>query len=649
MTDLRTKLDALVFGAQGAVTPKMVDAARALVVAEGSTPEAVETFRDSFDAFRTKGYFDGATRTALDKAYVALVAALPDAPAVSGGSVASLAARLTEVQALVTTRKAEVGALEAQVAAQEAQITAKSAQATALITQKQAYQTTLKAKEKQRETILVFALFGAFGAASTAVGIGSAMSIGDLRTTIADLDKEIAATQAQRSSLESTLTTYQAEQRTRRRELAALQTAEVGLTAATQDGEDVSALPVEQQVVALRGRVDDTHPLAENLRAQIAVLHDLSDAASGTDAQLSALITTLSADLESLEKRIATSEKALLGVIIDLVFKASGTPANLQLGPLSISKKALLLDGLPGLRLELDKQLDKLVNKMITDGLVEAGTAPQVASLIVKLLRGQSTAKVEASPTLKALSAEDLAELSEPQRLVIDAVVREAPAGEAREGLIAKVAAMPALTDIQARAAASLALIDAGPAGGQAAAIDAVLGKSSLTRREAARTVLDFGLTTTYGDAPTGEPLQDALTRMVRLARRALSFFPSDAPAARALADGLVALDASNQTPTEDHALLRAHLLAARALAPQTEASADRVALEVLRGWREATSHRSGEGAEARQHLDAGRALAALGRLLPAGDSVLTPALPADTAGALARLGEIEAALAARA
>lgn len=649
VSDLRTKLDKLVFDARGAVTPTLVSQARSLVTAEGGSPEAVEAFRDSFDSFRSRGYFDAKTRAAVDEAYVALVAALPEGPAVAPGSSAALSARLGQLEGLVSTRKAEITSLEAKLSATEAAIEAKTTQVSSLLTQKQQYQETLRQKEKQRQTLLIFALFGAFGAASSAVGLGSALSINELRGTITKLDQEIAATQQQKSSLESSLVTYRADQRTRRRELSALQASEVGLTSAAADGADVSGLPETQKVLALRGQVDDTQKLADNLRAQVTLLREMNEAASGTNGQLDGLISSLEKDLESLEKRIAASEKALLGVIIDIIFKASGTPPNLNIGGLSISKKALILDGLPGLRMELDKQVDKLVNKMITEGLVNAGTAPDVASAIVKLLRGKPPAAAAKSPTLSALTPEAYAKLSEPQRLVLDSVLREVEPGASREALLGKIAVDANLTDIQARAVAAIALMSEGPAQGQAAAIDAVLAKPALTRRDAARAVIDFALTTTYAPGTGSETNGARHDRVSRLARRTLSFFDADAPAARALADGLSVLDTDAKGPTEDHALVRAHLVAARALATLPDADANRVALEVVRGWRLATAARHGEGADERRLLDAQRAMASLTRLLPAGDAVLATPMPAELPGATARLAAIEAELAARA
>jgi len=562
------------------------------------------------------------------------------------GSAEALAARLGKLQTQVIERKTQISALETKLATTEAEIEAKSSKATQLIAQKQQYQSTLKEKEKQRQTILIFALFGAFGGASAAVGLGSALSISELNTTIAKLDQEIAATQKDKIALESSLGVYKADQRVRRRELDALQAAEQGLT---QDHEDVSALPPAQHVASLRGQIDDTQKLATNLRQQIELLQDMNDAASGMNGSLDSVIGALQADLESLETRIKASEKALMGAIIDLVFKASGVPPNIQIGGLSISKKALLLDGLPGLRRELDKQVDKLVDKMIKDGLVDGGTAPDMASLIVKLLRKSLTAAPAKSTTLASMTDEAIAKLSEPQRLVIDSVMHLQPASPEREELIGDIAARTSLTDIRARAIAAIAALEEGPAGGKSDAIAAVMGKASITKREAAKAMIDFGLSTTYGESASGEDIAKSLERQAVLARRTITLFASDAPAAKALADGLEAYDASTKTATEDHALLRATLLSARALTTLPDASADRIALEMVRGFKEASSHRSGDGASDRQLLDAQRTAASLGRFLPASDPILTAPLPADLAGATAWLSSAEQALAARA
>ncbi len=646
MTDLGTKLDGLVFGARGAITPQVVEQARALVVAEGGSPEAVEAFRDHFDSFRSRGYFDAKTRRAIDAAYVALVAALPAEAAPAGGTPEALTARLGQLQGLVTTRKAEVAALTTKLAVTESQITDQAAAAASLLVQKQQYLQTLQKKEKDRQTLLIFALFGAFGQASAAMGLGSAMSINELRGKIAQIDQEIVATQQQKTTLEGLLTHHRADQRTRKRELDALQAAEGGLSAALDGAEDVSALSPEQQVVELRGRIGETQALADNLRQQIVLLREMNEAASGTSGQLDGLIEGLEADLKSLESRVEASEKALLGVVIDLLFKATGTPANLQIGGLSISKKALLLDGLVGLRMQLEKQVDKLVDKMLAQGLVNGGTAPDMAALMVRVLRGSLAAPKAESPAVSALSSEALAALSEPKRLVVDAVLRGRAADPAREAILSQVIAAPALSDAQARAVAAMALVAQGPAAGQQDAIAKVIGDASLSRREAGQAVLTFGLATTYGG--DGEDPSASVDRLGPLARRAISFFASDAPAAQALADGLGVLDADPRTPLEDHALLRATLLAGRALAGLTEASADRVALEVLRGWRAASAERSGEGAEDRQLLDATRAAAAMARLLPAGDPLLASALPGTLAEATAHLAAIEAGLATR-
>jgi hypothetical protein len=646
MSELRNKLDSMVFAVRGAITPKLISEAKALVESEGATEESIAAFRDAFDGFRARGYLDTKSRSALDEAYAKLVAALPNV-AENGGGIEALGAKLGQIKALVESRKVEVASLESKLSATESQIAAKSAQASSLILQKQQYQETLRQKERDRETLLIFAIFGAFGGASAAVGLGSALSISQLQSTIAQLDQEIAATQQQKASLESSLQYHRSEQRTKKRELEALKAVETTLGASFENGEISPDLEGPQKVAQLRARIHEGQALAENLRKQIELLKQMNASASAMSSELDGIISSLKEDLSILEKRIETSEKALLGVVIDLALAASGTPKSIQIGPFSIAKKTLLLEGLPGLRMAIDRQIDKLLEKMIADQLIESGTAPAIAEMIARAL-GRQAPEERKSAAVSALTDTAFASLSSPQRLVVDALLNNRDPGEAREALIASVLGAPSLKDVQARAAAAIALTDEGPAKGQLEAVNAVLSNASLTRAEAAKAVIDYGLSTTYGQAESSEENEQKLDRSNRLARRAISFFPPSAPAARALSDALSVLDSEPKTALEDHALLRAGLVAASALATQAKASTDQIALEVLRGHREATKHRSGENADDRRLLDAQRAFAAMKRLLPEGDALLVEAAPSDLASFTARLDQIEAGLTAR-
>lgn len=601
--NLHESLSRLTFDAKGRVDAGLVKAAAALVEASGTTPEAVEAFRDAFESLGTKGYFDAATRRAIEQTYAELVVAMPES-ASPPNTVEGLGARLTSLQTLVASRKAEIGTLTEQLQATEAEITAKAAQATTLLAKKQQLQAQLRDSERSRETVLLFALFGAFGAASSAVGVGSAMSLSELRRQLAELDTQIAATEKDKAALESTLSQYKAKQRVRTRELEALRAAGAGLAAVAGDHAPVDALPPEKRVAALRAAIVDTQAYAANLRAQIVLLRELNEAASGTAGMLGGTIAALQKDLSSLEARVKVSERELLGTIVDLVFKASGTPANLQLGPLSIPKKALLLDGVVGLRREVDKQIDKLVDKMITDGLVDAGTAPEIAKLVTRVLRQKPE---RASSAVKALDDAAFEALTEPQRLLVSAIThRQAPSSK-REARIAQVLAMPTLTDVQARAAAAL-LGKSAASAEHNAAVDAVLADPALTSAAAARRIAEFAA----ARLATGE-----LDQMYPTLRRALSFLPPDAPAARVLAD---AVDGSHD---DEVATLRAHALAASTLLADDHVPTPESTARALRaGFKAVADARLGSVGRPRHADDARPATAAAQPVPPAGNTV---------------------------
>lgn len=439
------------------VRPADVREAAAAVRAAGGSPEVIRAFLDAFTAAGREGRLLPEAQARYETVLRQLVAEAPEPKAsvvTARMSPEQLALRLEKVKGIQGTLRGEIRGLEQDLRATLNGIEARAAQADRLIQEQRQYQTTLRKKQDDRRTLLIFAAFGAFGAASTAVGLGSAMSIGDLQTTIDRLDREIRVAQGERQHFEAARARFSAEHQVRTRQLDGLRGLERALEGAIEAvGAEAEPANEAQRAGRLARELDLNEALAANLKNQVALLRNMRDHAQGFSAELDQLIGRLEADIRDLKARNEAATKELLGVVIDLVFATAGIDPQLRLGGLSLSKKKLLLEGSVDLRLAFRQQVEALTRKMAMDGLTDLTGSQKTARLLLQLLDARGDGKKTNEAVSRFLRAEAMAGLSPGQRLLVDAIL--AKSGELGEvtGLIGRVIAAEHLDQAKAQAA----------------------------------------------------------------------------------------------------------------------------------------------------------------------------------------------------
>lgn len=335
----------------------------------------------------------------------------------------SLEGKLGQVRARIERARAEATELEGRLGATLARIDAKTTRVNQLVAQRSQYQDTLRRKKDDRRMLLIFAAFGAFGAASRAVGLGSALSMSQLEDTIRGIDREIEAANREKLAIDAERRSFVTKQAASQRELEALRKIEKSITAR------IEALPdlpddVPHRVAVLARELDENRMLAKNLEAQVVVLRSMNGDASAHERRLDALIEALEAEIASLRERNEAASQELLGTVVDIVFAEARIDPNLRIGPLSFSKKMLLLEGVDHLRLSFHRQVATLVDRMVEQGLTDAAGSRAIAAILMARLRGDPDVL---GAVRRHLTAEALDRATPAQRLLLDALLSKRP------------------------------------------------------------------------------------------------------------------------------------------------------------------------------------------------------------------------------
>lgn len=338
-----------------------------------------------------------------------------------------LYAKLDQVKAKIGAYRTEISTLEQSLQSSLRRIGEKSTRVTNLINERSQYQETLRRKQEDNRTLLIFAAFGAFGAASTAVGLGSALSIGQLQDKIAQLDREIAQANQEKTQIEAEKRSFESRQRTLQTKLEGLRSVEATLDADLAGRPTELAGPEPRRVAQLSDELEKNRQLAQNLKQQIAVLREMNAQAGAFEAGLDQIIQSLEAEIESLRARNEAAERELLGTVIDLTFAAAGIDPNLRIGDFSFSKKKLLLEGTDYLRLSFHQQVNRLVDRMIEERLVDAVGSRAIANLLLSTLYGNTDTEAVTTAVRDHLTAEALRDATPAQRMLLTALLNRRP------------------------------------------------------------------------------------------------------------------------------------------------------------------------------------------------------------------------------
>lgn len=478
MSTYASQLSRLV-AAQPQVTPQTIRKAAQWVAEKNCSPKAVAAFSDVFQAASQDGRLSAEARQAYREALVRLVKKVPEA----GVSLTTtrltgpqLERQLQKVQGVIEGHGTKIVELETKLAETLSRIETKTKTVDDMIARRAELQATLQRKLERRRTMLLFAAFGAFGAAGAAVGLGAAMSIGDLQREIATIGVQIDTAKTEKTRQQASLEVFRAQHEAMNESLQQLKAVEAGLRAAVADASSTEAGgSALHEVVELSRQLTDHQALAGNLHRQIELLRSMNAHASGFEAGLDSLIASLETELEGLKARIKAAERALLETVIDLVFATSGVDPNLKVGPLSFSKKRLLLDGLDYMRLAFDQQVHALVDQMVAQKLVDATGSKAIATTLVRLMRGDADGAELKGAVRRELTRQAMASLTEPQRFLVDLLMHRPPEGVDVNKLVDLVMKNTSISDPQARAMAAILSSRAAPAEGKTAEIRKVL------------------------------------------------------------------------------------------------------------------------------------------------------------------------------
>lgn len=453
-------LDRIVANPTQAVSSRAVNQAARQVNKDGVTTDEVRSFIDTFSQASDAGRMDAAARQAYRKQLVKLLAAAPE-----GGqntvtvrlTSEGLRAELDKVRDRVEAFRAEIEALESQLAAVNRSIEAKAARATELNNKRTQLLNQIAAAKRKREKVRRLGLFAALAGVpiSPAAVVIMGMSMNDAQNEANRLSGEVANVEAQKRQLEGLVGAFRDQQATMRSGLDSLRSVEHALVEAITENDETAGDSREQLVESLATEVSLNRSLAKNLRGQIQLLETMNTRAAGMDSALSGLVSALEIEVGKLEARAAQAERDLQGAIIDVMFALTGTDPNLRVGDFSFSKKMLLLDGVDYLRLSFQQQIDGLVDRMITRGLVDATGSRALAKAILVAVRGKDAGAALSATARAELNARAMAELTDAQRFAID-VIRRRGRGAGASELIQLVLHNAALTDTQVRAVAMI-------------------------------------------------------------------------------------------------------------------------------------------------------------------------------------------------
>jgi hypothetical protein len=451
MSTIRSDLQRL-FPADKDVQPQDLTAAVTLVKRAGSL-EAIETLVDVFAAASSSGRVDGSVRDTFGKELARLVKAAPAGvePSLTRLNETQLKARLTKLEGVITQQRAEIDTLETDIAATVSRIEGRSSVATALLAQKEALQRSLKSKREQQQTYsVVWALVGVPEGSFLAV-----QEIDRLNREISAVDADIARTQAEKAQLQASLSTFRARQSSLRTQVDELRQLETSLVARIPPPVDLQALPPAQRFSHLAQSVQANQSLSANLARQIAVLKQMKSEAGAFDHALDALIVGLEAEAAQLEQQLTLADRAILSTLFDIVVGATGMDPHLDVGPLSVSKKVLLLDGVTGLKAALIAQAQAMFDQMVIDQLIPDTGSEALTGRLLALLKGEATPSEVADTARDVLTEQVMASLTEPQRFLVDLMLTRGPAGAPRKVLIDAIVQNAEVDDRQARAIAA--------------------------------------------------------------------------------------------------------------------------------------------------------------------------------------------------
>ncbi len=424
-----------------------------LVEGAGSL-EAVQILADEFTSASSRGLVPRSVREAFGKELARLVHAAPAGvdSTLTRLNEAQLKARLTKLTGVIQQQRAEIGSLENDIAATISRIESKSSAASALITQKESLQRTLRDKRESQRNLGIFAVLLGGGAAAALLTSNAMTSI---QRDIDALDADIARTQSENDQLRASLSTFKSRQSSLRTSVDALKQVESALVAQIPASLDLSTVPPAQRFTHLAQSVHANQRLSANLAAQITVLKGMKAEAGAFEHALDVLIVGLEAEAEALKEQLKLTDRAILSALFDIVVGTSGMDPNLNVGPFSVSKKTLLLDGVTGLKTSLIKQAQSMVDQMVIDQLIPAAGSEQLAGRLLDMLKSNATAKDVADTARDVLTDRVMSSLSEPQRFLVDLVLTSGPSGFSRKALIRAIVDNAAITDPQARAIAA--------------------------------------------------------------------------------------------------------------------------------------------------------------------------------------------------
>lgn len=381
-----------------------IAAAVALVKADGVREASIKPLVDAFVAATGEGRVSATTRQAFQKALLALVQQLPRTPSsvVMRRDEGGLGSSIQQTQTVIGKQTTRIAGLEAEVQTLSTSLVTKKAEADGLLVSQKSLETALSSAiaEKQDNQLLNTLIFMFTKGASAAVtgmatinGVQIALSIGEMQTKQAELAAQIATTQRTASQLQQQVGVVQATVAAQRSSLDGLQLLESSLRSQlTATPAPTSTATLAERLNGLAVSLEVHQALSNNLGKQIEVLEQMKAGLTTANVGLDSLIVALKADNDSLRTEIASTERSIKSDLIDLAMSISGIDKTIDIGALSLSTKALLLDGVDGLRLQVLAQARALANNTITTSALGVSSSSALGRLFLSVLNNDTAA-----------------------------------------------------------------------------------------------------------------------------------------------------------------------------------------------------------------------------------------------------------------
>ncbi len=367
-------------------------------------------------------------------------------------SAPKLEAQRATHAALIQKYEQQIEALESELVAIKGRITRKEGDIQNLLNRKLKLASDID--EKKRLALAATIYGGALAIATLGVGAvfgggvvaTAGVAIVALQGDLKKLNREIEATRRDRSALRTASERFAQQARLLSVRLGELREREKELRSSF-DKEPAG------RVLSLGEEVEFGGRLLDNLKAQLTMLKAMKAQASAYEEGLDTIIRRLEKDVSRLEKENEAALNELILALVSVALLSTGGAKSKALSRLRRSRKKLLLVGSKVLNGKIQELVPWVIKRMISEGLLQAGSGRAVAQTLGRLLGGAFSMQPNQDKLQLLISAAKGA-LTGPQRFVLELLLEVTDFDP--EPLAIAVIDNKALTDAQARAIAAL-------------------------------------------------------------------------------------------------------------------------------------------------------------------------------------------------